>query len=235
MADMGLGYGSEFQLLRFLGHHRNELDSLIKNEIGTEEPIEWKDFPHDESRISGDGEWKGIDVFQHFLAKDKYNDIKKKWKEYWPQSGTAMSWDGVFRIGDIWYFVEAKAHKEESYQKCKSISEESKNTIRSAFKDTQLWLGVNEEKKWIDTNCYQLANRLAFLYFCEQKCGIKAKLIYIGFINGYRRKKDEIHSSEEWMEIWKNELSSLGLDIENIQNKYIFFVHPECESDHNNQ
>ena len=29
MAEMGLGYGSEFQLLRFLGHHRNELDRLI--------------------------------------------------------------------------------------------------------------------------------------------------------------------------------------------------------------
>ena len=25
MAEMGLGYGSEFQLLRFLGHHRDEL------------------------------------------------------------------------------------------------------------------------------------------------------------------------------------------------------------------
>jgi len=29
MAEMGLGYGSEFQLLRFLGHHRDELNNLI--------------------------------------------------------------------------------------------------------------------------------------------------------------------------------------------------------------
>ena len=28
MAEMGLGYGSEFQLLRFLGHHRNELNEI---------------------------------------------------------------------------------------------------------------------------------------------------------------------------------------------------------------
>lgn len=29
MAEMALGYGSEYQLLRFLGHHRN----LLNNEI----------------------------------------------------------------------------------------------------------------------------------------------------------------------------------------------------------
>ena len=34
MAEMGLGYGSEFQLLRFLGHHRDELNELIHESIG---------------------------------------------------------------------------------------------------------------------------------------------------------------------------------------------------------
>ena len=31
MAEMGLGYGSEFQLMRFLGHHRDEFQMLVDN------------------------------------------------------------------------------------------------------------------------------------------------------------------------------------------------------------
>ena len=36
MAEMALGYGSEYQLLRFLGHHRIELDKEIKKVLGVE-------------------------------------------------------------------------------------------------------------------------------------------------------------------------------------------------------
>ena len=109
------------------------------------------------------------------------------------------------------------------------IYENSKNVITRAFEDTQLWLGAKELKKWIDSKSYQLANRLAFLYFCK-KCGLKAKLVYIGFLNGFkkRRENDEIHSIQEWEGIWKEELNSLGLDREQI-NSHIFFVYPNCE------
>lgn len=34
MAQIGYGYGSEFQLLRFLGHHRNLLEEAIRKVIG---------------------------------------------------------------------------------------------------------------------------------------------------------------------------------------------------------
>lgn len=34
MAQIGYGYGSEFQLLRFLGHHRNVLEEAIRKVIG---------------------------------------------------------------------------------------------------------------------------------------------------------------------------------------------------------
>jgi hypothetical protein len=32
MAEMGLGYGSEYQLLRFLGRHREELERIISQQ-----------------------------------------------------------------------------------------------------------------------------------------------------------------------------------------------------------
>ena len=62
MAEIGLGYGSEFQLMRFLGHHRNELYKLIHEATHTSEPIEWMDYPYENERISGDGE---LSVFRH--------------------------------------------------------------------------------------------------------------------------------------------------------------------------
>ena len=34
-----IGYGSEFQLMRFLGHHRNLLENEIKKQIGVEGEI----------------------------------------------------------------------------------------------------------------------------------------------------------------------------------------------------
>ena len=62
MAEMALGYGSEFQLLRYLGHHRSYLNQKIREVIGEGE-ISWLDFPVDLKRDSNDGEWKTIECF----------------------------------------------------------------------------------------------------------------------------------------------------------------------------
>jgi len=224
MAEMGLGYGSEYPLMRFLGHHREELDILIQNATGQFGDVRWLDFPYDDERISGDGEWKGIECFKRL---NNYADIEAFWKQFWPQRGTAMNWDGVFTINDTWFFVEAKAHEEESYQKCSASSEASKAIINESFRKTIDWLHAKPQTKWIDSNCYQLANRLAFLYFCHQ-CGIKSRLIYIGFVKGFRRKKDEMQTADDWMNVWKEELATLGLNIQSIA-QYISFIHPVCE------
>lgn len=226
MAEMGLGYGSEYQLMRFLGHHREELDGLIQNATGQFGDIHWRDFPYDDERLSGDGEWKGIDCFKKLK---NYSEIEASWKQFWPQKGTAMNWDGIFTIGDTWFFVEAKAHESESYQKCTASSDKSKAVINKAFEKTIEWLEASPKTKWVDTNCYQLANRLAFLYFCHE-CGIKSRLVYIGFIKGFRRKKDEVQLVERWMDIWKEELNTLGLDIQKM-SPFISFIHPDCEKE----
>ena len=39
MAEMAIGYGSEYQLLRYLGHHRRFLFQKIKDVIHTQEEI----------------------------------------------------------------------------------------------------------------------------------------------------------------------------------------------------
>lgn len=49
MAEMAIGYGSEYQLLRYLGHHRNFLNGEINKVIGSG-GIEWLDYPVDFNR-----------------------------------------------------------------------------------------------------------------------------------------------------------------------------------------
>ena len=44
MGHLGYGYGSEFQLLRFMGRHRNLLDDEIKKQINIVGDIKWLDF-----------------------------------------------------------------------------------------------------------------------------------------------------------------------------------------------
>ena len=102
MAEMALGYGSEFQLLRYLGHHRNYLNDEIRKVIG-DGPIEWLDYPVKINRDSHDGELCGIECFKNL---SNYSQIKEKWNEYWPNSGSAHNWDGIFIQNEIWYFVE---------------------------------------------------------------------------------------------------------------------------------
>lgn len=221
MAEMALGYGSEFQLMRFLGHHRDDLNMMIHAATNTAETIEWLDYPYDENRISGDGELTGIECFKEL---ENYPELSKAWKEFWPQSGSSMNWDGIFKIGDTWYFVEAKANTLEAFQKGGARSEKSIQTIKNAFATTKGWLRIDNDKEWFDSDCYQLANRLAFICFCD-KNGIKAKLLYVSFLNGYWKKN--VERIEEWMGVWNKQYEMLGITEANVKD-WLFHIYPDC-------
>lgn len=220
---MGLGYGSEFQLMRFLGHHREDLDALIQNSTGMFKPIQWLDYPYDNKRKSGDGELTGIECFKHLK---NYGEIQEKWKEFWPQGGSSMNWDGIFILDGVWFFVEAKANKKEAYQRCKAKSIESRRQIDQAMVFAKKWLGVDNKINWRRTNCYQLANRLAFAAFCNKSCHVPVKLLYVGFINGY--KNNNVESMEEWEAIWNTEKEILGISESNLRD-ILYHIYPNCE------
>ena len=177
---MALGYGSEYQLLRYLGHHRIFLDSKIKDATKSDSPIEWMDYPVDISRDSHDGEWTDIKFFK-LLPQFDFAQISKEWGEFWPKRG--QSWDGIFLQDGVVYVVEAKTHTKEMEQKCSATSDESQVKIKGAFNDVT----GNQSKAglWYNSKHYQLANRIAFVHFLNKKCGIKAKICYLFFLNGY--------------------------------------------------
>ena len=198
MAEMAIGHGSEFQLLRYLGHHRQYLNKTIMEQLDIKSgDIQWLDYPVDEIRDSMDGEFKGVECFQN---NEHYQSILENWKRFWPQTGNSQNWDGIFTIGDKWFFVEAKAHLAEAHQKCKA-GNASRKIIRSAF--SQTCGSDNIADIWINSNCYQLANRLAFIHFCEQQ-HINAELVYILFYNGYRFNPRKNLKPED--KLWEKEI-----------------------------
>ncbi len=228
MAEMALGYGSEYQLLRFLGHHRDEFYDAIRRSINEDidEDIHWIDYPYNSLRHSGDGEFIGVNCFEGRL--DSYPFIESQWEKFWPPRGNSMNWDGVFIVHGIWFFVEAKANEKEAYQKCEAKPDSSCKIIDAAFENTKKWLGIKNDIDWRKTDCYQLANRLAFMYFCNVICKIPAKLLYVGFINGYPCKN--VTNEKQWKSIWEREFKTLGIGSENVKS-LLYHVYPNCLGD----
>ena len=209
MAEIGNGYGSEFQLMRFLGHHREELDSTIKKELREEGEIRWLDFPYDSTKKSGDSEYVGIEFLKN---ETNYQSIKAEWEKIWPSVNNAQNWDAIAKIGTRWLLIEAKAHKNEIISDCKA-SKSSKEIIIASMQQVQLDKGIKTQNDWL-IKYYQKANRLLFLHFLE-KININTTLLYIYFTNGYLDKG--IKSKAEWKAIIEDEDYYLGI----ANNKWV--------------
>src|ERR1700756_4639251 len=104
---MGMGYGSECHLLRYLGRHRRLLEERIYGATGTK-IVGWLDYPFDPSKTWLDGELKGLEFFP---PDDPIHNV---WKETWPQRGNSPNWDAVAQTSangaSEWLLVEAKAN-----------------------------------------------------------------------------------------------------------------------------
>jgi hypothetical protein len=231
MAEMGLGYGSEYQLLRFLGHHRNELNNIIleNKDIGVSSDyhIEWLDYPKDKSRKSLDGEYMGIDFFPPEIK----NRISNEWKNYWP--GRGPNWDGIIQCSpfdrnsgmeDIWIIVEAKAHLKELKSPCKAEDKKSIEKIDRAFVSTQNRFHIVAKNSWMK-EYYQFANRLAFVNFLLN-CGIQCSLLNIYFINGWPNKPQNVTTSDIWKKAIRDEYSYLNIN--DNAKKYISEIFVKC-------
>lgn len=219
MAEMKLGYGSEYQLLRCLGHHRNsfysEILKVIDKENSDNSDIEWLDYPIDNSKDSLDGEWKDIECFKGRI--NDYFQIQNQWNAFWPTKGNSQNWDGIFIYKGVWYFVEAKAHIKESIQRC-SAGDESRKKILNSFE--KVTGSHDEAMNWINSKYYQLANRIAFISFCK-RMNIQAKLCYILFTHGYRICPTKNNTTvEDWNKQWEEMRKALNIPMMVLNDIY---------------
>jgi len=232
MAEIGYGYGSEYQMMRFLGHHKKELEKIIKNSTPLDGKFEWLDFPYNSNRLSLDGEYVGI----NFLGNEKkFDEIEKKWKEFWPQRGNKQNWDAILMNNGKIILIEAKAHIKEIMQSC-GAKGESRQQIREAFEATKYYFKMTSDSDWLK-HYYQLANRLAFVYFLFT-CGISARILNVYFLNGYKIRKKingrikvqenkSVRSIKEWEETIKQEYNYLGINNSSAE-KYVYSIYVDC-------
>ena len=226
---MGIGYGSEWHLLRMLGHHRNYFFDKLKEALSLESDseIDWPDYPTSDTRVSGDSEYVRL-AFMKFFP-DIYPKIKMK------EIGDAefckkirWHWDGVFRVGKTIYMVEAKARVSELKNDCTATDEKSIVEIKADLKETKEYFKIQSENDWVKGN-YQLANRLAFVALME-KYDIDAKLVYVYFINGYDKKEtNESVTREGWNDATKIERAEMGLNEETDKVMYSVFI--DCKKE----
>ena len=193
MAQIGYGYGSEYQLMRFLGHHRNLLEERISKGLNETGIFRWLDFGFDDpmNSISGDKEIKGLSFLKELdlpaeivnNAIDKYHKLGINDIDNW------QNWDAIFTLNGTVYLVEAKAHVSELSSGNKEHGGKSKEAIRNLFEEQLQNNGLYEftiNDAWLK-EYYQLANRLAIAAFLNE-CAIKTKVLYIYFINGYNKR-----------------------------------------------
>jgi hypothetical protein len=231
---MRLGNGSEYQLLRFLGHHRDELeDNILRNtsiDTKLDYNLEWLDFPKNNKSKSRDGEYVGI----YFLGEDLKKKLSEKWNAYWPQTGSVPNWDAIIHCSSIvpntnlkdkWIIVEAKAHLKELESNSDAKNLISKDKIAKAFESTQKRFQINTQNSWFE-KYYQLANRLAFINFMLDN-GIECSLLNIYFINGWQDDPERnVQTVDEWKNKINDEYSYLGIN--DNAKEYISQIFVEC-------
>ena len=228
MEKMKHNYGSEFQLLRFLGYHRSELEESILKNTNINPKSSYK-MVWLERKLNG--EYEGID----FLPKSIQTKISKDWKAYWPQRGNAQNWDAVIHclpasqnanLKEKWIIVEAKAHLQELKSNSGAKDIKSIEKINEAFNLTKQQFGIDVKINWLK-DYYQLANRLAFINFMRNN-GIECSLLNIYFINGWPVESNKnVATKNDWKKAIDDEYQYLGVNSQ--AKKYISEIFIDCK------
>lgn len=227
MAKLGYGYGSEFQLLRFMGRHRQLFEAKIRTQIHEEGEFCWLDFDFNTSEedFIGDEERCGLDFLNElpFVNMEQITAIKEDVSAHGVARMVArQSWDAIFTINDTIYLVEAKAHCKEMItpERTCSINAEILSFMKYLLPDIEVdeaWLG----------DYYQLANRIATTALLN-KHGIKTKTLCLFFTNGYNKRaivNDAIRSlcnkntsKAEFETAISHEMHSLGITHKSVKH-----------------
>jgi hypothetical protein len=206
MGKIGLGYGSEWHLLWYLGRHRTELSVLVRQLTGADR-VEWLDFPvRKNAGKHFDEEWKGLDFLDNA-------SILSRWRAFWPQGSGIQNWDAIARLTmrdrDEWLLVEAKGHCAEIVSRCGAKPEGGRGRIEKALEATKRELGVEKSRDWL-TGYYQFCNRLAVLKFLREQ-GVAARLLFIYFTSDSTPGRDCPADEAGWRAALEAQATHVGL------------------------
>jgi hypothetical protein len=170
MGKLGDGYGSEFHLRRYLVEAPAELNGAIARAI--DDGLDGCDW---QARADG-RELRGMEFLD--------DGARSKWRDFWSSTGSPPNWDAVGRRPPIneWLLVEAKARQGELVSPpCGAKEEGGRARIERALLATRRHFRIDERRDWLG-NYYQIANRLASLYFLNEVAKQPARVIFLYFL-----------------------------------------------------
>lgn len=209
MASIGYGYGSEWNLLRFMGRHRKLLERTILDSAALEGRVEWLDFD-----LVVDGRWLDIELTGLKFLSQEHLAVQEEFRRSWPQTGTPVTWDAVAWLEksdqnrELLLF-EAKAHLGELTSDGTKAGTHSRERINQALNTVKTELEVDHTADWLG-KYYQHANRL-FILSLTNKLGLPSRLVNLYFINDrFYQCRDGVESERTDINIarsesdWKN-------------------------------
>jgi hypothetical protein len=165
---------SEHWLRMMVNEHPAELNRAIIQAYG------WSDLSIDwRSPCQNDDYAEYFD--QAFLDRLGIDKLKMPLDEFWPKSGPR--WDGLARTSDgRFILVEAKAYIEETVDYHSKASHTSLHIIEKRLDEAKCAFNASTSACWY-TPLYQMANRLAHLYYLAEINKKDAYLIFVDFAN----------------------------------------------------
>jgi hypothetical protein len=142
-----------------------------------------------------------------FLERLGIEELIMPLDEFWPKSGPR--WDGLARTTDgKLILVEAKAHIDEAVDYRSKASPDALRRIEERLDEAKLAFRAAKDACW-HRPLYQMANRLAHLYYLAGINGKDAYLIFIDFANAPDVPRPA--SPEEWRGAMRLAHKCLGL------------------------
>ena len=167
--------------------HPTYLNDCISKAFGWDTAeIEWR------SPLLGDEYAEYYD--QEFLDRLGVIDLRMPLQEFWPKSGPR--WDGLARTtGGKLILVEAKAYIEEAVDYHSRASKDSLARIEKRLDEAKTAFRAYSDASWHNP-FYQMANRLAHLYYLADINKKDAYLVFVNFANAIDVENPA--SREEW-------------------------------------
>ena len=179
--ELGRAYaGSQLQVQIYVNRRQAELDMAVAAALSDlnhgalfdwVSPVQHGDFE----------EYRDLEFLEALDLKRYAMDLA----EFWPRRGPV--WDALATVKsasgqDGVLLAEGKSYPGEMRSRGSNASEGSLEIIEASLEKTRRWLGVAQTPSWIG-DLYQLANRLAHLYFFREVVGLPAWLVSLNFVD----------------------------------------------------
>jgi len=219
--------GSALQIAYYVECATEPLNSAVRDALGVEGPIDWVS-PRAKERFAEYWDRK-------FIERVGHPELAKALSDWWPSGGA--HWDALARVGARGVLlIEAKANIPEIENGSPSAAGNTgskaglgnREKIGSSLAETMKAYGVDPARAdvWLNSHCYQYANRLAHLRFLHHH-QVPAWLAHIYFTG------DETYlatTREQFDAQRAKDATHMGVDGVDIPGAGVVFLKAEPEA-----